>query len=454
MTSDMETQVRNYTEFFVSTVDPITRDDVEQRSLGVGDGLVRPIRPLPTTTPRPGWLVAVVAAVAVLVLGGGGALLLRATGSETTVATTPIEDPSPLIWSPVPHDAEAFGGSGTQRMLSVTAGGPGLVAVGLDGDQGPAAVWTSSDGITWTEAAAVPRWETSGGERMESVTLGGPGLVAVGTSVWTSVDGITWTLRDAGLTSHDTSASTGSDWQMMKSVTAGGPGLVAVGINWGSGGGAVWTSVDGITWSRVPRDQAVFGNSITTSVTAGGPGLVAVGRVWSIPDEDTDAGVWTSVDGTTWSRVPNDGSVFGGAGVQQMLSVTAGGPGLVAVGFEDLSFQPNGEGFTDDRTAAVWTSVDGITWSRVPHDEIVFGGHSDTMTSVTATADGLVAVGHSDMGSASWTSVDGITWFRVPFDETAVGSMSGVAVGGPGLVAVGSTDSPDGGDAMVWIWED
>jgi hypothetical protein len=451
----METQVRNYTEFFVLTVDPITRDEVEQRPLVAGDGLVPPIRPLPTTTPRPGWFVAVVAAVTVLVLGGGGALLLRATGSETTVATTPIDDPVPLIWSPVPHDAEVFGGSGNQEMLSVTAGGPGLVAVGLDGESS-AAAWTSSDGVTWTRAPYVPHGETfSTGERMESVTLGGPGLVAVGTSVWTSVDGIAWTWRDAGLTSHDTSFSTGSDWQLMTSVTAGGPGLVAVGVNWGSGGGAVWTSVDGITWSRVPRDEAVFGAGITTSVTAGGPGLVAVGRVWSIPDEDTDAGVWTSVDGTTWSRVANDGLVFGGAGVQQMMAVTAGGPGLVAVGFEDLSF--NGEGFTEDRTAAVWTSVDGILWSRVPHDEAIFGGHSETMTSVTATAAGLVAVGHSDMGSVSWSSVDGTTWFRVPFDDTAAASMAGmagVAVGGHGLVAVGSTDSPDGGDAMVWIWDD
>jgi hypothetical protein len=237
----------------------------------------------------------------------------------------------------------------------------------------------------------------------------------------------------------------------MTSVTAGGPGLVAVGINWSDpGGGAVWTSVDGITWSRVPHDEAVFGNSGMLSVTVGGPGLVAVGQDFSTPDGN--AGVWTSVDGTTWSRVPNDGSVFGGAGFQRMMSVTAGGPGLVAVGLEDLNLGVNG--FSKDRHAAVWTSVDGITWSRVPHDEVVFGGLSDTMTSVTATAAGLVAVGDNDSGSASWTSVDGTTWSRVPFDETAVASMEGVAVGGPGLVAVGSTNNPDGGDAMVWIWED
>ena len=39
-----------------------------------------------------------------------------------------------------------------------------------------------------------------------------------------------------------------------------------------------------------------------------------------------------------------------------MSSVTVGGPGLVAVR-------------SDVGRAAVWISIDGITWSRVPHDE-------------------------------------------------------------------------------------
>ena len=76
------------------------------------------------------------------------------------------------------------------------------------------------------------------------------------------------------------------------------------------------------------------------------------------------------------------------------------------------------------------------------------------MTSVTATGPGLVAVGGNDTGPASWTSVDGTTWSRVALDETAMGLMEAVTVGGPGLVAVGSTDDPDGEDAAVWIGED
>jgi hypothetical protein len=91
----------------------------------------------------------------------------------------------------------------------------------------------------------------------------------------------------------------------MKSVAAGGPGLVAVGTDSSSddGAAAVWTSVDGITWSRVAHDEAIFGGTgrqAMHAVVAGGPGLVAVGTDW--PTDDADGMVWTSVDGITWSR--------------------------------------------------------------------------------------------------------------------------------------------------------
>ena len=91
------------------------------------------------------------------------------------------------------------------------------------------------------------------------------------------------------------------------------------------------------------------------SVTTGGPGLVAVG--FDRSGGDRDAAVWTSPDGITWSRVPHDEEVLGGERFQGMRSVTLGGPGLVAVGL-------NGPGDDPDTDTAVWTSPDGITWSQ------------------------------------------------------------------------------------------
>ena len=62
------------------------------------------------------------------------------------------------------------------------------------------------------------------------------------------------------------------------------------------------------------------------------------------------AAVWTSPDVITWSRVPHDEAVFGGTGRREMNSVTAGGPGVGAVGFE---------GSGEDVVAAVWVETTG-----------------------------------------------------------------------------------------------
>jgi len=370
---------------------------------------------------------------------------------ESTPTTLGEPAPTTPTWSRISLD-DGVGGLG-----SVTVGGPGLVAVGVDdvspGGDGDAAVWTSPDGIIWSR---VPPDEAvfggAGIQYMSSVTVGGPGLVAVGwgrlgddedAAVWTSPDGISWSRVP-----HDEAVFGGDGDKVMTSVTAGGPGLVAVGRDtkrvdglFGDGDAAVWTSPDGISWSRVPHDEAVFGGDgyqEMLSVTAGGPGLVAVG--WEAKRAGVAAAVWTSPDGIIWSRVPHDEAVFGGDGDEVMWSVTAGGPGLVAVGVD----APGGDG-----DAAVWTSPDGIIWSRIPHDEAVFGGDSyQIMRGVTAGGPGLVAVGVDGFGinsdAAVWTSPDGIIWSRVPHEEAAFGAMLSVTFGGPGLVAVGN-------NAVVWV---
>ena len=166
--------------------------------------------------------------------------------------------------------------------------------------------------------------------------------------------------------------------------------------------------------------------------------------------------MWTSVDGLTWSRVPDDESVFGAA---EMFSVTAGGPGLVAVGGKA---RPR----SDDYDPAVWTSVDGLTWSRVPDDESVFG--TGLLPNVTATERGLVIiVDTADLNLRLWTSEDGLTWSPSPDDDAVFDDedapprsgttidVFGVAVGGPGLVAVGDSEKEARSSvievAAVWV---
>jgi hypothetical protein len=461
-----------------------------------------PTAPKGPTAPR-GWLV-VAAAVAVVLLVGGVLFVtdrnrddaateppvtspvvslpvvtaVVSLSSQVPVSWMKVKDPvSGYRWSRVPSDLAVFGSDpdcqeeeacqdkAFMAIQDVIAGGPGLVAVGRTGNihTGDAAVWTSRDGTTWSrlrDVSSVFDDEAGGMTWMSSVVHADSILVAVGgrnrcckydvaAIVWTSPDGIIW--------SRTPDNETVFDGARMNSVTTGGPGLVAVGNEKREGDEqskvAVWTSPDGITWSRVPHDNADFDGASMVSVVSGAFGLVAVGADWV----DERAAVWTSPDGISWSRVRSDETVF--SENTEMKSVTIGGPGLVAVGTD----------WSDGGSAAVWTSPDGITWSRVPHDEAVFAGpdHDGSqeggsvaieMDDVIAGGPGLIAVGSESQGvesggAAVWTSPDGLTWSRTPDAESIFGRarMRIVAIGGPGLVAVGDSNDGRFTEAVIWV---
>jgi len=375
----------------------------------------------------------------------------------TTTTAAPVRE---WAWTRLAADGSFFGGEDDQSTLAVAAHAAGLVAVGSEwmGEEFDAAAWTSTDGLVWSR---VPHDESVFGgpdyQRMFGVTAGGPGLVAVGidgsggdwdAAVWISADGLAWSRVP-----HDESALGGPGRQGMSKVVAGGPGLVAIG--WEEGGDddvAVWTSPDGLAWSRVPHDEEIFGGSedqYADGLAVGGPGLVVAGSDYS--GGDGEAAVWVSSDGTVWSRLARQ-AAFGGLGDHWMAAVTSTGAGLVAVGAECAG---------DECDGAAWTSVDGLTWSRVVHDEAVFGGDGDQVISgVTSAGGGLVAVGRDESGGdldgAVWISVDGLTWSRVAHDEAVFGGpldqrMWEVVAGGPGLVAIGEYDTGGDRDGAMWV---
>jgi len=428
MSEQIQTELRTYMSYLDTQVAPMTIDEVTE--LRFGTESVRPIGPLSHPVdlgPHRRWLVAVAAAVVVLVLLGGLTLLSQVTDPDASVA-------GPVVPTTVTQPTQT------------------TVAQGVSGDVPGCGVLSG-----WLQVCDAASFN---GTAMYAVTAGGPGLVAVG------ANGLEYYTREGA------------------ADLGGYEGEAPV----GTGDAVVWTSPDGFTWSRVPHDVATFGGDggqQMFDVTVGGPGLVAVGRDGPVADGEGNAAVWTSRDGFTWSRVAHDEAVFGGEGEQRMVSVTAGGSGLVAVGFDRPAEQ--GEG-----NAVVWTSPDGFVWSRVPHDEAVFGGDSrQMMLSVTTGGPGLVAVGtdgYSYLGNedphterpdelatvalasdaAVWTSPDGFTWSRVPHDEDVFATsgkqypagaheeqMLSVTAGGPGLVAVGFDSVDDcGWDSAVWTSPD
>jgi class 3 adenylate cyclase len=407
----------------------------------------RPERNLSLASPRLQGAVAAAVTLGLVVAG------IFAVDSKLGLQADSSQE---LAWAVVDPSTSGLGGPGNQRINRLLSFEQGFVAVGQDDASGSpdAAVWTSGNGSTWTRQAPDALTEP-GGQGMLGVAAGGPGFVGVGfrgnggtldAAVWTSKDGREWTAveGDPGLE--------GPRNEVMNRVAQTEVGLVAVGYQ-GLGGdrdAAAWVSDDGFAWhqAEVPEQQRDQGTQEMRGIAARGNNLVAVGEDGL--SGNYDAAAWFSKDGTRWQRRPQPPDVFGGPGEQIMTSLVASGSGFVAVGWSTV---------TSDLDAQVWTSEDGMEWSRLSYDEAIFGGAEDQLLWGVAFSEGtFIAVGRDDDGGGSdaavWTSEDGLDWSRTPSNESVFGGDRGqemkfVAAAGSRLVGAGW----DKQDAAIW-WAD
>jgi hypothetical protein len=142
----------------------------------------------------------------------------------------------------------------------------------------------------------------------------------------------------------------------MYGVISGGPGAIAWGFVYATGP-RIWTTSDGRDWTPATVEAIDDANpeypGEVLDIAAGGPGYVAVGTYGRAGGDGATAVVWTSADGTTWQRVP-----FGPAFERSQIGqVVAWKGGLLAFGCENAS--P-----IDCGPTRVWTSADGSTWTR------------------------------------------------------------------------------------------
>lgn len=219
-----------------------------------------------------------------------------------------------------------------------------------------------------------------------------------------------------------------------------------------SGSAAVWTSQNGVEWERVPHEESIFGGpggQAMWGVTAWEGGFIAVGvdgtssALGSSEDwTPQEAAVWTSPDGVSWSRVPHDETAFAGPGRQEMFDVAASGTGLVAIGFDEEGPM---NGSSEDQ--AIWVSEDGIAWSQV------FGFGVGWMNDIESAPSGFVGVGELS-GSAAWTSADGLTWSLSPDSPLDRDGRFMVSIARQGVKHVAVSGRGDGGDIAVWRSDD
>ena len=361
--------------------------------------------------------ITLVAAAATLILVGGAALL--------TVWLN--QDEAPVATSVATTVAT------TTTVAPTTTVPPTTTTIIPELDPAAAAAWGTSTLILPEEG--IPPF-SDGGHIINDVAANESLVVAVGDAfsadenamrdglVWISADGRSWE-RVSDPDDFDF-GGTG-----LNTVVAAGPGFVAGGstcdteerctAGWRAG---LWTSVDGRDWLRVPHDTALFGErSVIQRLLVRQEQILALGAVCD--DESCGGVIWSSPDGRTWERAWTNETMLN--------SLADGEAGLVAVG---------SIGSDTGSWGAVWTSTDGTDWQPVPHDPEVFGDGQGTdvfMYDVVAGTDGYVAVGSDGTDAIVWFSADAVTWERISFDTEVFGAASvfGVITWGDGFVAFG-----------------
>ena len=297
-----------------------------------------------------------------------------AAGTFNTSDPVFVDSTDGQTWHVQPRISESV------RVQDMAVGPDGVIAVGLDGSD--ARSWFSKDGLTWTAAPITRALRPAAGMtiRINGVTWAGTSWLAVGEEdtacdyncdtassdraiVWSSMDGLTWTQAPAAASLERAA---------MNGVARGGPGFVAVGgapdrpaTTQVAQHAVVWTSTDGRAWSRGPdasvyhapagTDQA-FGDSMS-SVASDGTHLVAVGTVATQGDVGS-ALAWFSTDGRTWQRGTASDFLNG-----QLFNVA-----VVTSGF--LGTGPSG---TDSCLGGIWFSADATSWTCIATDASIGG---------------------------------------------------------------------------------
>jgi hypothetical protein len=244
---------------------------------------------------------------------------LRGTDAWVTgdrVFLAGVDDSAPSLWTSrdmrhwtrLPFDCDCgYWGWSDRHSTSVrAAAGDGRALIYVYEEQWPVpSVYASADGGPWRRLGVTdsfPPMETSGlaflRDTLWMVGSAMEGLVFRGGS-WYSADGFTWktALRDPPF---------GARVQ---------PGVAAwKGRLWlfGGGGDDVWSSADGIAWTR-EADQAMPADRHKPALVPHGDGLVLAG---GSADWGSAENAWRSQDGRSWVPLPGDLSMLPASGLK------------------------------------------------------------------------------------------------------------------------------------------
>lgn len=355
---------------------------------------------------------------------------------------------------PVSGSSRSAGTTATPSgLLPTESGAPQRSEVPAPTTSAPADHTTNWTGLNWSAPSVIPSAESVddivfyNGRYIAAGRLGttnsSGGQLPVG--IWTSADGSAWTQVGLGATMFYNANIAGV-------VATDTDGLVA----WGTAGDPVctgqgegmtcgplpvmiWTSPDGTRWSRV-ADLATFTGATIGNVSFGPLGLVAVGDTGF-----NNPGIWVSQSGTSWERQRLDPAVFKDAHLSWINATDTG----YVIGGSTGGKAPTSGGVELPSTgvAAAWW-FDGQTWHKATVNRT--HGAGTNLNLIYVGAGGMVAIGSESGGNggAAWNSSDGKIWqplVGAPSPSTLPSAI--VGSDGTRLVAVG-----DGNDGKLAIW--
>jgi hypothetical protein len=362
-------------------------------------------------------------------------------GTPAAPGGTPTDGPS-TSGTPVPgsiwQQLTDFPSAGAFEVTSVTATPTGFAAVGFAAMPGEdyfgrhqGVVWHSNDGRTW-EGAADPALQLVTPEHLVAL---GDTLFLFGTfdtcgldlddecqeppdagwAVWRSVSGGPWE-RLPQLAAMQTGTVDGA--------TAAHDSLVCFGWTVDESLPTIWTSPDGVSWNQT---SDLAGIEQVTAVAGTPSGLAAFGTAYSPELDDLALVVAASADGSHFGLT--DAPQLAGAAIQ---SVAVSASGLAAVGdIEDADFNVTG---------VALRSSDGLAWSPSSASDGSFDGTAGRFVLTVPT--GYVALGivpdPSDFGvlsGTSWFSADGQSWRSLAPFGGGFSDLDTSAAGTAGLVA-------------------
>lgn len=287
---------------------------------------------------------------------------------------------------------------------------------GYEGTVTPLAeVWSSSNGQSWTqEVNNLPL------EARHVVTFNNQIVAASVKGIWVSSNGVNWTelTTDTGYTRADAMVVHNGELYVMNNVTSSTPD-------------EVWSSLDGVTWSKrviAPAFNSHFSFAFTSFnnylFVHGGASVFGtpVERHWYL---ETD-----SLDNDRWRRAM--------PGAEYPARTRHAG-----LSFNDKLWVIGGRSYSNYLND-VWSSTDGIHWT----EEIAEAAFSARLGHQVIQYNGKLWLygGANDSGELSdiWSSSDGVTWTSETADPMLATRYDyGLAVFNNTLFLLGGTATAD-----------